>query len=172
MDTDEYTAQFETLDANWADPALWVNLMESPGVADLLPETASAWQSWKRIVANNNDVLAEEQPEDFIYTMLYRDLVRQPASALASYSGPGADMLRAANTAVDGFETVSLQEQFVDIDEDWASAEIWGTIKAFSSPFTAGNFLSNRWNLQLTPAGIEKSSLKTSRSPCSCSGAT
>ena len=38
MDTDEYTAQFETLDANWADPALWVNLMESPGVADLLPE--------------------------------------------------------------------------------------------------------------------------------------
>ena len=49
-------------------------------------------------------------------------------------------MLRAANTAVDGFETVSLQEQFVDIDEDWASAEIWGTIKAFSSPFTAGYF--------------------------------
>jgi putative spermidine/putrescine transport system permease protein len=28
-------------------------------------------------------VLAEEQPEDFIYTMLYRDLIKQPASAIA-----------------------------------------------------------------------------------------
>ena len=155
MDTDEYTAQFETLDTRWADPMVWVELMDAPGVADVLPETASAWQSWQRIVVNKNDVLAEEQPEDFIYTMLYRDLVNQPASAVASYSGPAADMLQVADSAVDGFETISLQEQFVDIDEDWASADIWGTIKAFSSPYTAGYFLSSV-DLQLTPAGIEK----------------
>ena len=155
MDTDEYTKQFETLDPRWAEPAVWVELMQASGVEDALPETASAWKSWTRIVTDKNDVLAEEQPEDFIYTTLYRDLVSQPASAIANYSGPSADMLTAADAAVDGFETVSLQEQFVEIDRDWASAEIWGTIKAFSSPYTAGYFLSSV-DLQLTPAGIEK----------------
>ncbi len=155
MDTDEYTKQFEALDPKWGDPAAWVALMDSPGIAAVLPETASAWGSWTRIVANKNDVLAEEQPDDFIYTTLYRDLTKQPESAIAAYSGSGADMLKAADAAVDGFEPVSLQEQFLDIDEDWGDAEIWGTIKAFSSPYTAGYFLSSV-DLQQTPAGIEK----------------
>jgi hypothetical protein len=154
MDTDEYTKQFEALDPKWEDPAVWVAMMQSPGVADILPETASAWQSWQRIVANKNDVLAEEQPEDFIYTMLYRDLVAQPASAITAYSGAGAEMLQTADSAVDGFEVISLREQFLDIDEDWADPQIWGTIKAFSSPYTAGYFLSSV-DLQLTPAGVE-----------------
>ena len=155
MDTDKYTKQFETLDPKWADPAVWVSMMESPGVADILPETASAWKSWKRIVANKGDVLAEEQPDDFVYTMLYRDLIKQPASAIAAYDGAGADMLRTAETTVDGFEQISLKDQFVKIDKDWASPQIWGTIKAFSSPYTAGYFLSSV-DLKLTPAGIEK----------------
>ncbi|MBU2484758.1 MAG: ABC transporter permease [Alphaproteobacteria bacterium] len=154
MDTDEYTKQFEALDSKWEDPAVWVAMMQSPGIADILPETASAWQSWQRIVANKNDVLAEEQPEDFIYTMLYRDLIADPATGLAGYSGAGADMLWAADSAVDGFEAISLREQFLDIDKDWADPQIWGTIKAFSSPYTAGYFLSSV-DLQLTPAGIE-----------------
>jgi hypothetical protein len=94
MDTDEYTKQFEALDPKWGDPAVWVAMMQSPGIAEALPETASAWGSWQRIVANKNDVLAEEQPEDFIYTMLYRDLVAQPASAIAPIRGAGAEMLR------------------------------------------------------------------------------
>lgn len=155
MDTDEYTKQFEALDPRWGDPATWVALMDSPGIAEALPETASAWGSWQRIVTNKNDVLAEEQPEDFIYTTLYRDLVKQPESAIAAYAGSGADMLKAADGAVDGFEAVSLEQQFLDIDEDWSSAEVWGTIKAFSSPYTAGYFLSSV-DLQQTPAGIEK----------------
>jgi putative spermidine/putrescine transport system permease protein len=155
MDTDEYTKQFEALDPKWGDPAAWVALMESPGIAAVLPETASAWGSWTRIVANKKDVLAEEQPEDFVYTMLYRDLAQQPESVVAAYSGSGADMLKAADAAVDGFETVSLQQQFLDIDKDWADAEVWGTIKTFSSPYTAGYFLSSV-DLQQTPAGIEK----------------
>jgi putative spermidine/putrescine transport system permease protein len=155
MDTNGYTKQFKTLDPKWADPAVWVAIMESPGVADVLPETASAWKSWQRIVVTKNDVLAEEQPEDFIYTMLYRDLIKQPATAITSYTGPGSDMLTKADGAVDGFESVSLQAQFVGIDKNWGNAEIWGTIKAFSSPYSAGYFLSSV-DLQLTPAGVEK----------------
>ena len=155
MDTDAYTKQFESLDAKWADPLTWVALMDSPGVASVLPETASAWNSWQRIVANKGDVLAEEQPEDFIYTTLYRDLIKQPATAIAAYTGAEADLLKTADTAADGFQPVSLKEQFVDIDKDWANPQIWGTIKAFSSPYTAGYFLASV-DLQLTPAGIEQ----------------
>jgi putative spermidine/putrescine transport system permease protein len=43
----------------------------------------------------------------------------------------------------------------VGIDKNWGNAEIWGTIKAFSSPYSAGYFLSSV-DLQLTPAGVEK----------------
>ena len=155
MDTDEYTKQFEALDPRWEEGATWVEMMNSPGIEEVLPETASAWASWTRIVENKNDVLAEEQPEDFIYTTLYRDLISQPASAVQGFSGAGAEMLQAADAAVDGFEAISLRDQFIDIDEDWASAEIWGTIKAFSSPYTSGYFLSSV-DLQVTPAGIEQ----------------
>jgi putative spermidine/putrescine transport system permease protein len=87
--------------------------------------------------------------------MLYRDLIKQPATAIAAYTGTGSDMLATADGAVDGFESVSLQAQFMNIDKDWGSAEIWGTIKAFSSPYSAGYFLSSV-DLQLTPAGVEK----------------
>jgi putative spermidine/putrescine transport system permease protein len=151
----EFWADYrDDLDAKFQAWLAKTVMMQSPGVADILPETASAWQSWQRIVANKNDVLAEEQPEDFIYTMLYRDLVAQPASAITAYSGAGAEMLQTADSAVDGFEVISLREQFLDIDEDWADPQIWGTIKAFSSPYTAGYFLSSV-DLQLTPAGVE-----------------
>lgn len=154
METGEYTKQFEALDPKWGDPVAWVAMMEAPGIASVLPQTASAWGSWTRMVANKNDVLGEEQPGDFIYTTLYRDLMAQPDSAIAAFTGAGADMLKAADAAVDGFEPVSLRQQFLDIDKDWGDAEVWGTIKAFSSPYTAGYFLYSV-DLQLTPAGIE-----------------
>ncbi|MGJ8571501.1 MAG: ABC transporter permease [Hoeflea sp.] len=155
MDTDIYTKQFGALDPKWAEPAVWTVMMEQPGIADALPETASAWKSWKRIVANKGDVLAEEQPDDFIYTTLYRDLTKQPAAAISAYSGAEASLLKSADSAVDGFETVSLKDQFIKMDKDWASPQIWGTIKAFSSPYTAGYFLASV-DLQLTPAGVEE----------------
>ncbi|OCW59077.1 ABC transporter permease [Hoeflea olei] len=155
MDTDIYADQFIALDPRWEDPAAWIALMDAPGISEVLPETASAWSSWQRILVSKNDDIAEEQPEDFLYPMLFRDLVRHPADRVAAYDGPNADMLAAARAAVDGFEAVSLEEQFIDIDKDWASPEIWGTIKAFSSPYTAGYFLSSV-DLKLTPAGIEE----------------
>jgi hypothetical protein len=93
MDTDEYTKQFEALDPKWEDPAVWVAMMQSPGIADIARNRIRLG-SWQRIVANKNDVLAEEQPEDFIYTMLYRDLSRSPHRHIAPIRGAGAEMLR------------------------------------------------------------------------------
>ena len=86
--------------------------------------------------------------------MLYRDLTKN-AGAVNSYSGPDAELLKAAATAAAGFTPVSIKEQFVDIDEDWADPEVWGTIQAFSDKYTAGYFLTSI-DMQLTPDGIEK----------------
>lgn len=154
MDTDVYTDQFTDLDPAWEDPAAWIEMMEAVSARALLPETASAWSSWRRIVASNKDELAEEQPEDFLYAMLFRDLSGSDAERLAGYDGAGSDRLKAAANAIVGFETVSIREQFLDIDEDWGDSEVWGTIKAFAPSYTPGYFLS-AVDLQATPAGIE-----------------
>ncbi|MEM1387332.1 MAG: ABC transporter permease [Pseudomonadota bacterium] len=152
FDTDAYTDAFQALDTAWSDPLIWQEIVMAPGAAALLPETVSAWASWERIVGANEDDIAAETPEDFLYTTLYRDLSRVGAD-ISSYDGPRADLLARAAEAVGGFEPVSLVEQFTDIDEDWADPAVWGTIKSFSSQYTSGYFLS-AIDMKLTPTGV------------------
>jgi putative spermidine/putrescine transport system permease protein len=147
MDVDAYTDAFQDLDPAWEDPATWIALMDDPATRAALPDTASAWESWVRMVANRDDVLAEEEPEDFVYTMLYRDLM-----AGESFEAPA---LAAAQEAARSFDPVPLKEQFLDIEEDWAEPRVWGTIQAFSPDYTGGYFLASG-DLKLTPEGIER----------------
>jgi putative spermidine/putrescine transport system permease protein len=63
-------------------------------------------------------------------------------------------MLQAADAAVDGFETVSLQAQFADADEDWLDPAVWKTIQLYSPRVTPGYF-ANAADMQVTPEGIE-----------------
>lgn len=155
FDTDVYTDQFTALDAAWEAPATWVALMAAPGVAEALPRTVSAYEGWTRVVVEKDgDDPAEEQPMDVVYTALYMDLAADPQAASA-LSGDNGALLMAAAEAVPGFETVSLLDQFLDADEDWADPEVWGTIKAFSPKYTPGYFLASV-DLKKTPDGIEK----------------
>ncbi|RMD94531.1 MAG: ABC transporter permease [Alphaproteobacteria bacterium] len=153
FDTDIYAKQFAALDPAWKDGAAWVEMMRAPQIARILPETASAWQSWLRILENDGDDPAEETPADFVFTTLYRDLAR--GADVAAYNGPGAERLAAAAAAVGGFETVSVKEQFLKADKDWGDAEVWGVIQTFSPRYTPGYFLA-AVDLKLTPHGIEK----------------
>ena len=155
MDTDVYTDQFQDLDPAWEDPGTWISLLGDAGAQSLLTDTASAWQSWERVVIEEEDELAEEEPADVIYTMLYRDLARLGPDGVASYGGAEADLLKSAAAAVDGFETVSIRDQFIDIEEDWGDTEVWATIQTFSPAYTSGYFLS-AVDLQMTPSGIEQ----------------
>lgn len=153
MDTDVYTDQFQNLDPAWEDPAVWIAIMQANGIRTLLPQTASAWDSWTRIVAMKNDVLAEEEPEDFLYAMLWRDMTSPAAQNFGSYDGSYRDLIDAAITAAPGFASVSIKDQFLDIDDGWGDPEVWGTIKAFAPEYTPGYFL-NAVDLKLTPTGI------------------
>ncbi len=154
MDTDEYTDAFIDLDPAWEDPAVWMELMAADTTSEILPETNSAWDSWLRILKENDDNVAEEEPEDFLYAMLYRDLTRN-SDAVAAYDGPQAALLQAAAEATADIPEVSIKEQFLDIDDDWGDTEVWGTIKAFSPKYTSGYFLSSV-DLKLTPDGVEQ----------------
>jgi putative spermidine/putrescine transport system permease protein len=167
MDTDEYTKQFEALDPKWGEPATWVALMGSPGIAEALPETASAWGSWQRIVTNKNDVLAEEQPDDFIYTMLYRDLIKQPASAIAAYSGPRLTCSRRRTARLTGSNPSLSRRSFSTSTRIGVMRRPGAPSKRSRHPIRPDIFC-----LQSTcrrPLPASSSSPRTSRSTCCCS---
>ncbi|MFN3144785.1 MAG: ABC transporter permease [Paracoccaceae bacterium] len=171
--------QFEALDPAWEDPAVWTALMAAPGwqqdqaawaaapadtrgvepafvladgVAEALPETADIYSDFARFVQSEEDSPTAEEPWMVVYLALYHDLLANPAAADA-FDGASAALLAAAAEAVPGFEPESVRDIFVDIDEDWADPEVWGTIKAFAPEYTPGYFLS-AVDLQKTPAGV------------------
>ena len=71
-----------------------------------------------------------------------------------AYSGPESALVTAAAEAAPGFETVSMQENFVESDKDWGSTAVWSTIQTYAPEYTPGYFL-NSVDAQLTPDGIE-----------------
>ena len=148
FDTDSYADQVTALDASWVDPATWVTMMQSDANRAALPFTTRSWDRWTAYLASEGDDPAKEDIEDFLFTTLVLDL--------RDTGGNGATDARIAPVAaaVDGFETVTLSEQFADADKDWLDPEVWGTIKAFSPRYTSGYFL-NSVDMQKTPHGIE-----------------
>ena len=132
FDTDIYTKQFGAADADLSDPAKWVDWMADPAIRAALPETASAYAGWANMVVNSQGKdPAARKLEDFVYTTLYRDLA-------AGRSAPGFPTVD-----VNGFETVSIRDQFADAEDKWLDPEVWRTVKAYSGAYTNGYFLNS-----------------------------
>ncbi|MEE4117570.1 MAG: ABC transporter permease [Paracoccaceae bacterium] len=160
-----YLDQFEELNPNWDEAGPWVELVAAEGwqhpasfeaaesFAALMPETAAAYTSFARTVQQaNDDDPREEEPWAPVHMALYHDLMRADPGAIAAYEGPRAEMLREARAAVDGFESQSVRQMFVDEDEDWLDPTVWATIKTFSPSYTPGYFLTSV-DLKLDPTG-------------------
>ncbi len=170
---EDFADQFIELNESWEEPATWTALMGSPdwvaqnsgdvegagtlfqlsiAAREAFPEASDAYRSFARTIqSEDDDSPTVEEPWNTVYLALYRDL---SAGNGAGYDGPMAELVAEAIPAVAGFEGMSPREAFEDIDEDWLDLEVWGTIEAFSDPFTAGYFLSSV-DLQLTPEGVE-----------------
>ena len=146
FDTDILADQFADLDAAWKDAAVWAALFNRPDVRLALPLTTRSWDRWAAYLSAEGDDPSSEDVEDFLYAALWRDLM-QTAPA-----GIGDPLVAAAARAAGGFEAVSLTEQFINADEDWASREVWTTIRAYSPDYTPGYFL-NAIDMRLTPDG-------------------
>ncbi len=99
----------------------------------------------------DEDIPAEEDPWESVWLALAQDLT----SGDVTYTGFGADELAAVKAAVAApMADFSFAASFLEQDDDWADPEVWGTIKTFSSPYTAGYFLT-AIDLELTPDGMQ-----------------
>ncbi len=170
--SDVYFDQFDDLDKNWDEAEPWAQLMGAPdwvakmegwekgdrlpafklapGIADLLPKTAEIYGEFAKFTINEDEKsLLKEEPWGVVHTALYQDLMTADVSG---YSGPQAEMLKTADAAVAGFETVGFKDGFIEIDEDWGSREVWTTIQMYSPAYTNGYFL-NAIDMQKTVDG-------------------
>ena len=172
--SDVYFDQFDDLDENWDEALPWAELMGDPDwlaeqqawsadsgddmpefelredIEALLPQTAEAYAAFADYIQTQEmDSPTEEEPWGMVHTALYHDLLTADVSG---YTGPRADMLKAAKAAVPDFESVTFKDGFAKIDDDWVNHEIWQTIKTYSPKYTNGYFL-NAVDMQKTPEG-------------------
>ena len=171
------------IDEGWEDPTRWADLLTTPewrgdqgawavradeggrlfaeppprvrfndGVAEALPLTADAYAAFARTIGrvDQDDALTEE-PWAVVYLSLVEDLRADPAPALAL---EGGEILAPLAEAVPDLPPTDPRAAFLDIDEGWGDPEVWGTIQAFSGPYTAGYFLTAA-DRGLGPDGVE-----------------
>ncbi len=132
-------------------------LQMSVAGATVFPKAAAQYVAFAAFTHTvDEDVPAEEDPWESVWIAMAQDTSDAGfADRLANYTGPGAAELAPLQEAVAApLAELSFQAAFLDQDEDWADAEIWGTIQAFSSPYTAGYFLT-AVDRELTPAGAQ-----------------
>ncbi|SHJ19156.1 ABC transporter permease [Wenxinia saemankumensis] len=172
------------LDPAWEEPATWAGMLTTPDyreaaaewairadeggrlfdeppprmelaeAAQALPLTADAYTDFARTIGTESqDSALEEEPWPLVYMSLVQDLRQFPAAADA-FEGDDGARLAALVEALPTIPEVDTRAAFLEIDEEWADPQVWGTIKAFSPPYTPGYFLSAA-DLTLTPDGVE-----------------
>ncbi len=169
-----YEDQFDDLNENWTEEIFWAELMGDPewfaeasatedgpgpdfvlkeGMEDRLPLTTEAYLAFAEFTqTEDEDNPASENVWPLVHAMLYHDLTGD--AAIDGYTGFGSEELQAAKEAVAEFEAVNYKQAFLDIDEDWGSADVMQTIKVYSPTYTPGYFLT-AVDLQLNPEGVE-----------------
>ncbi|MEO1138281.1 MAG: ABC transporter permease [Pseudomonadota bacterium] len=133
-----------------------VGFVPSAEVAEMLPLTAAAYADfaiWTAI--EDEDTVAEERPWEAVYAGLGLDLRNEDTlGSIATYSGPGAEALKAAAANVGQLPQEDLRDMFAASDEDWLDPDAWRIVALYSPDYTTGYFL-NSVDLQKTIQGVE-----------------
>jgi len=126
----------------------------APGaeISALLPLTAAAYADFAVFTARvDGDAPADEDPWEAVYTALAHDLATPGTiEKIASYTGPGAELLQAAADVAPSLP--DYRAFFEDVDEDWLDVANWSTIQTYAPNYTSGYFL-NAIDMQKTPDG-------------------
>ena len=138
FDTDSFREYFVEIEPAWASGTTLQMLFADSRTASLLPESSSAFQSWLDHFARST----EEQPENFVYVALAKELESTEASVIASLSGPQTDALKEAAAGIGELRSASLKQAFVAFDDAWSNSDLLRTIKLFSPRLTEGYFLN------------------------------
>ena len=129
--------------------------VENDIVSATLPRTVVALESW--------DAARGEAPDEAVFAALAADLAEAVKAkrhtqlgARLNYERSGmSSLFRKTGRKVKHMDMNGpFKPKFIDIDHNWGNPEIWNTIKANSSKYTAGYFL-NAMDLQNGPNGIE-----------------
>ena len=141
--------------------ALPQGLHTSAAGAELFPRAARQYAAFAMFThTEDEDIPAEEDPWESVWIAMAQDTADPGfAERLGAYdgagAGAGADDFAALQSAVaEPVAALSFRDAFLEQDEDWADKEIWGTLQAFSSPYTAGYFLT-AVDRELTPSGAQ-----------------
>jgi len=129
-----------------------IGFSPSARVSALLPQTAAAYTTFAAFTALvDEDDPAEEEPWEAVHAALAIDLADADVrSAIESYTGPGADALKAVAQAA--FPPLDFKAAIIDTNEDWGDQENWRVIQTYAPPYTSGYFL-NAVDSQKTPDG-------------------
>jgi len=130
--------------------------VENDIVSNTLPRTVLALEDW--------DANGDASPDEIVFAALAADLADAVAAkrhtqlgARLNYELSGmSSLFRKTGRSVKKLELEEpFKAQFLDIEEDWDDPQVWRTIKANSSRYTAGYFL-NAIDMQMGPDGIEQ----------------
>ncbi len=152
MGTEDWAAEVEAWDADQQGLAP-VFRPNNEAVA-AFPETVQLYSAYAETARIAEDSAWDEDPFPIVFHVFAQELAEADPARLADIPGPAGLDLVAAREAIAALDIPSTRDAFLEIDEDWADPEVWGTIKAFSSPYTAGYYLA-AMDLAKTPAGVE-----------------
>ncbi|MCB2110199.1 MAG: ABC transporter permease [Defluviimonas sp.] len=167
-------------DPAWKDGATWGNLLGTDkwveaqtawgadktglqpafkarsGVAGTLPRTLGAYALFAADARESGRKSAlESKPWPALATALEQDLRAAAPESLSALEGIDTALLARTRDAVDAAAPVDYRADFLAMDKDWASPDVWRTIRVFSPQYTAGYFL-NSIDLEKTYEGITK----------------
>ena len=126
-----------------------INFAPDAEVSALLPLAAREYTAWAIYVATQDERdPATRDPWEAVAPALVIDL---QTADLGGYSGPSAEMLRAAQSA--NLSAPNFTAAFADVDEEWGTAVPWETIQTHSGKYTSGYFL-NAVDAQKTADGM------------------
>ena len=146
----------ERLAALTSDPMSGeIGFSPSAELAEILPRTIGEYTAFAIFTAiAGEDVVAEEDPWEAVYAALAIDLGNpSQRDRVSGYSGPGADALKAAVSAVGSIPPIAFRDAFIDINEGWGDSDNLEVIKLYAPRYTPGYYL-NAIDMQKTPDGI------------------
>lgn len=116
--------------------------VENNIVPDTLPQTVQSIDNW--------DPNSGATPGEETFKALHADLliavekkIHTRVGSRLNYEHPGiSSLFRKSGRHVERMEEGNYKEQFIKIDKDWDSIEVWRTFKNFSDDYTAGYFLA------------------------------
>jgi putative spermidine/putrescine transport system permease protein len=136
LGTDAWTAAVDAWDGQGNGPAFEAR----PEIAAALPETASLYQSFTELALSEGDNPLTEKQWPIVFHVLAQEV---PNAASDDLSEAQVALFADVQTAMAGVTLDDPKALFVDVDEDWASTDVWRTIQTYSPAYTDGYFLNS-----------------------------